>query len=390
MATERGKLLREVEEHDKIVKECQHARVDVESLTKPVRDIVKYQQDLTNFSGQIKDLTETHKDIGLSRTLEDIQERLEVLDSKSRGLRNSIDKVTADKESARLQISTLELQLSKEKSNLSNANHELDKKTVLFKRIEELRNSNREYRDTVKQLDKQLQEMAPQLSEQETKLSDIKQRGADKEKALQKDASSFSDTVYKLELAEQSIQAYLENGGPTKLAKCQSDIANIQREIRQTEDEQKRIAISINKINEELSNHEATKRSIVDNINYRQRLRELEGVKKEILHLSAQNDEADRSSWQKQASHWKRVYDTLSTQRSSKLGAAKAKDDQLGQLITDWETDYKDAAYLYKKAHIEVEVGRAVSDNMRILLTIGQTTKAAVEDLGRYGGALDK
>lgn len=353
------------------MKEYQHARADVESLTKPVKDIVKYQQDLTNFSGQIKNLTENRKETGLSRTLEDIQERLEVLDGKSRGLRNSIDKVTADKESARLQISTLELELSKETSNLSNANHELDKKTVFFKRIEELRSASREHRDTVKRLDMQLQELAPQLSEQETKLSDIKQRGADKEKALQKDASSFSDTVYKLELAEQSIQAYLENGGPSKLAKCQSDIANIQREIRQTEAEQKRVIKSINKINEELTNHEATKRSIVDNINYRQRLRELEGVKNEVVHLSAQNDEADRSSWQKQASHWKRVYDTLSTQRSSKLGAAKAKDDQLGQLITEWETDYKDAAYLYKKAHIEVEVGRAVLNNIRLSLIVG-------------------
>ena len=143
--------------------------------------------------------------------------------------------------------------------------------------------ANREHRDTVKQLDMQLQELAPQLSEQETKLSDIKQRGADKEKALQKDASSFSDTVYKLELAEQSIQVYLENGGPSKLAKCQSAIANIQGEIRQTEDEQKRVIKSINKINEELNYSEATKRSIIDNINYRQRLRELEGVKNEIV-----------------------------------------------------------------------------------------------------------
>ena len=390
LGTEREKLLREIEERDKIVKEYEHARVDVESLTKPVRDIVKYQQDLTSFSGQIKDLTENHRDTGLSRTLEDIQERLEVLDGKSRGLRNSIDKVTADKESARLQISALELELSKEKSNLSNANHELDKKTGLLKRIEDLRSANREHRETLKRLDKQLQELAPQLSEQETKLSDIKQRGADKEKALQEDASSYSDTVYKLELAEQTIQAYLDDGGPSKSAKCQRDIENIQREIRQTEDEQKRVIKSINKISEELTKHEATKRTIVDNINYRQRLRELEGVKDEIAHLGAQNDEADRSSWQKQASHWKRVYDSLSTQRSSKLGAAKAKDDQLGQLITDWETDYKDAAYLYKKAHIEVEVGRAVLDNIRLWLIFGQTTKAAVEDLGRYGGALDK
>ena len=72
------------------------------------------------------------------------------------------------------------------------------------------------------------------------------------------------------------------------------------------------------------------------------------------------------------------------------MGAAKAKDDQLGQLIKDWETDYKDAAYLYKKAHIEVEVGRAVFNSIKLWLTSGQTTKAAVEDLGRYGGALDK
>ena len=68
----------------------------------------------------------------------------------------------------------------------------------------------------------------------------------------------------------------------------------------------------------------------------------------------------------------------------------KRKTTSLGQLITDWETDYKDAAYLYKKAHIEVEVGRAVLNNIRLWLIDGQTTKAAVEDLGRYGGALDK
>jgi DNA repair protein RAD50 len=43
------------------------------------------------------------------------------------------------------------------------------------------------------------------------------------------------------------------------------------------------------------------------------------------------------------------------------------------QLIADWDTDYKDAAVKFKEAHVKVEA-----------------TKAAVEDLGRYGGALDK
>ena len=48
-------------------------------------------------------------------------------------------------------------------------------------------------------------------------------------------------------------------------------------------------------------------------------------------------------------------------------------EDQLLQLITDWDTDYKDAAYKYKESHIKVE-----------------TTKAAVDDLARYGSALDR
>jgi DNA repair protein RAD50 len=51
----------------------------------------------------------------------------------------------------------------------------------------------------------------------------------------------------------------------------------------------------------------------------------------------------------------------------------KSKDVQLKQLVDDYEIEYKDAAKQYKLAHIQVE-----------------TTKACIEDLGRYIGALDK
>ena len=55
------------------------------------------------------------------------------------------------------------------------------------------------------------------------------------------------------------------------------------------------------------------------------------------------------------------------------MGEMRTKDSQLMGLMADWDTDYKDAASKFKEAHIKVE-----------------TTKAAIEDLGRYGGALDK
>lgn len=63
----------------------------------------------------------------------------------------------------------------------------------------------------------------------------------------------------------------------------------------------------------------------------------------------------------------------LLAERGPILGTMRAKDDELQRLLTEWETDYKDAARKYREAHIKVE-----------------TTKAAIEDLGRYGTALDQ
>lgn len=55
------------------------------------------------------------------------------------------------------------------------------------------------------------------------------------------------------------------------------------------------------------------------------------------------------------------------------MGSMKTKDEELERLLKEWEVDYKDAARKYRESHIKVE-----------------TTKAAIEDLGRYGAALDK
>jgi DNA repair protein RAD50 len=51
----------------------------------------------------------------------------------------------------------------------------------------------------------------------------------------------------------------------------------------------------------------------------------------------------------------------------------KNKDDQLTELMSEYKDIYQNAAAQYREAHIKVE-----------------TTKAAIEDLGRYASALDK
>ena len=352
----RQTLLRGIEEHDKIVNEHEEARRDAETLSKPVGHIVKYNSEIVSFQTQIRDLSAKQQEAGLSRTLEDIQDQIEAAAAKAMTVRNSITKLQADEKRSRGQLSTLELELENAKSKLSTANYELEKRSRVLTQIEDLRKSSQEQRESMSKLDEQLQLLAPQFAEAETKRDDIKQRGERKERELQHEANSLSDSVRGLQRADREIKAYLEEGGPARLARCQRDIQNFQQDLVQLEAEQRQVTVEINKIQEELRNHGETKRIINDNLKYRRNLRELEAVKIEIEQLSAQNAEADQEHHRKQAEYWQRRHNVLATEETSKMGTMKAKDDQLLQLLNDWNTDYKDAGLKYKESHIKVEV----------------------------------
>ncbi|MCJ1320421.1 DNA repair protein rad50, partial [Xylographa vitiligo] len=352
----RETLLRHIEEHDKIVEDKEEARRDAETLTKPVANIAKYSNEYASYQTQIQELIAKQQDVGLSRTLEDLQDEIECNGTKSRTLRTSLTKLQNDDKHNRGQVSSFEVELSRSRNRLASATHELEKRTNILSQIEDVKNLNHEQRGAISKLDGQLQSLGPQFSEQEAKRDDIKQRGETRDKELQKEARNLSDSVRNLQRADLEIRAYIEEGGPAKLAKCQRDIQGFEQDITRLEAELKQITIEINKIREELANHDQNKRVINDNLKFRKTRRELEAVKVEIQRLRAKNAEADQEHYRIQAEKFQRQHSLFSTEETSKMGIMKAKDDQLMQLLQDWNTDYKDAAYKFKKSHIEVEV----------------------------------
>jgi len=357
LTAEKEKMLREVENHDKIVKDKEEAKMDAESLAKPVANIVKYQNDLTRFSGQMNESVASNQDSDMHRTLDDIRDQLHTLQSKVQDKRNEIDRLKTDKERARSLISTLELDLSKANNKLSTATHELEKKQTISRQIGELRIAKQGRQNTIREIEVKLQDLAPQCAEEETKMQDIRRRGLDKENDLHQESVRLLDSVQQLKLAAKNIALYVDDGGSAKLDKCGREIKGIEQEISGIKDEQRQVTISINKIKKELNDQDTTKDTILKNIEYRRSLKDLERVKTEIAELSAQNDEVDREHWLKQRAYWERSLNEHTTQRTSKLGTARAKDDELVRLLEDWKTEYKDAARNFKKAHIEVEVG---------------------------------
>ncbi|KAH1286842.1 hypothetical protein KXV31_008609 [Aspergillus fumigatus] len=372
-ALQRDELLNQLENHDKIVSEKIEKKRDVEALSKTVNTIVRYESEIKTIRSQIQDLSSNQQDNTATRTLEDIQEEIAGIGDKTRALKKTLSKLINDREQARTEMNNLELQLRDARSKLDNVKFQLERKSDLLARIEEYKNFNNQQREAITKADRDIEELTPELLKYQAQYDDISQRVEAREREMQQGISQLSERIRQLDLATEEIDSYNERGGPSQLERSRRELQTIEAEISQLEAEQANITKEINKISAQLKDSENTKRQYSDNLTYRQATRALAEVSAEIENLAAQNAEVDRSRFKEESERRTREHNALAAKQASKMGEMKSKDDQLMQLLADWNTDYKDAASKYKEAHIKVE-----------------TTKAAVDDLARYGGALDK
>ncbi|KAI4278195.1 MAG: hypothetical protein LQ337_001209 [Flavoplaca oasis] len=366
-------LVQKSEHCDREVADLKESSDDAKTLEKPIENMVRCQTEISRFSEQIKQLSAENKDTAIARSIEEIQEQLENLNAQTQAKNNLIHKIGGEKQRANDDIQAKELGLSRAREDFSRATHQLEQKSRLLKQVEDLRKSNRESRDNIRRLENESQQVRPKISEQEAKLEDIRDRGYRKEQEMNHEATKLSESLQKLSTADQNIQAYAKSGGLSRLSECQQEIHVIRQEIEKADSEQKEVIKEINAIKMELDNHQDSRRIINDNLTYRKAKRDLEVIEKEIDKLSTEEAEFDADHLKEQVRYWLNQYNKHTTETTSKLATMKAKDDQLKKLLEDWQTDYANAAHAYKEAHIKVE-----------------TTKAAIEDLGRYGSALDK
>ncbi|KAF3388300.1 DNA repair protein RAD50, partial [Penicillium rolfsii] len=371
--SQRDELLGKLESYDRVVSEKQESKRDVETLAKTVTTISRYDAEIKTITSQIQELSAKQQDASLTRTLEDIQEEISASNEKSRNLKKTLSKLTNEKEQTRSEMNKLELQLRDVRDSLNNAKFQLEKKADLLVRMEEYKKLNAQQREAIQKADQDIENLTPELLQAQSRYDDISQKAETRERDLQHEINRLSDSIHQLDLANEDINSYIERGGPHQLERSKREIASVESEITQFETEQGEITREINKISAQLKDSENTKRQYSDNLTYRQAKRSLDKVLQEIEELESQNAEVDRGRFKQESERWTREHNALAAKQASKMGEMKSKDDQLMQLLADWNTDYKDAASKYKEAHIKVE-----------------TTKAAVEDLARYGGALDK
>ncbi|KAK4890138.1 DNA repair protein rad50 [Elasticomyces elasticus] len=369
----RSTLVDQLEQHESVVSERQTAKRDVEAISRTVQSIAKLTSEIAEFKAQVKELSAKQKSAGLSRGLEKVQEELRKTSEEARTFRSKLSNISTERDRDRSNVSRIESDIRDAEKKLSNAEYQLKEKRSLDEQIEELKGANAEQRENIKSFDKQLQDLGPQLSQAQAKYDDIARRGADKDRDLQALASKVNTSLNQLKMANQEIDSYISRGGPEQLKRGQGEMKQLLKQVEEFEQEKVSIVKDVKKLENMLRSHSDTRRSISDNQRYRRDLRQLEQVIAEIEELETHNAEEDKVRHDREGSKYQTERNRLSAEQATITGQLKAKDEALSVVIADYDTEYRNSARKYKEAHIMVE-----------------TTKACIEDLGRFGGALDK
>jgi DNA repair protein RAD50 len=370
---QRDELVQKLEAAQEVVKQRASQKSEVEVLAKPVQSIVKCQVDISNYKSQISELETKQTAMGSTRAPTQIQEDMKQVNVEIKKLTSQKEQLRNNKERMQNQIGSLEIKSRDERAKLTTATRDLKDKSSLESQIVEYKSDNEQQRISTKQVEDETQLLLPQISQTQEKMNDVMQRGASREQDLQVELSRTKDTINQLELASKDINEFIAKDGPRALARSTHEMESIEKEIERLEGELKEVGRSVNKANEELRNHDDTKRAIADNLTFREHQKELIVLKEEIADLEESNSLADKLRYEMEGEKWQLKRNQLSADQASIMGTLKSKDDQLQGLLAEWELDYKDAAFKFKEANIKVEV-----------------TQGAIEDLACYAGALDK
>jgi DNA repair protein RAD50 len=369
----RDDLIRKLEAAQQDVKDSVNRRGEIEALGKAVQNIIKCQGDISNYQSQISDLEAKQTTMSTSRAPTQIQDDIKQVNVEIKSGTSQKDDLRSNKERLQNKISSLEIESLNERAKLTRASQSLKDKTTLVSRISEYKYDNERQQTSTKQFEDEIQSLLPQISQTQERLDDMVQRGAMKEQELQAELSRTKDSIGRLELSSKDINDFISRGGPEALARGTREMESIQTDLERLEKQVTQVGRNANEVQEELQNNDNTKRAIADNLTYRENHNTLTILKEEIAQLESSNSLADKVRYEKDGDEWQIKRNELTADQASIMGRLKSKDDQLQGLLAEWEADYKDAAYKFKEAHVKVEV-----------------TKAAIEDLARYAGALDK
>ncbi|KAK4041567.1 hypothetical protein C8A01DRAFT_34407 [Parachaetomium inaequale] len=369
-SSQREQLVRRLEDQDLVFREAEDKRQEVDGLSKHVMKISQMHKDIIEGERKVE-RSQQSSSIAM-RSPDEINEEQTTCAEQTRVAQAKLSKLTAERQRLKDQASAHEVERLELRHKISNAVQQLERKKGLEESIRRCKEEQSDLRETIQKADKDVERLEPEIASARAALDEARQQGRAKEQKVAEERDGIAATFSELKMVNTDIQEYLDRGGPSNLASNQRAIASLATTIANIESEMKDLTVQINKLNKDIDNSDAKKRNISDNLTYRKNLRECGALEEEIAELESRNAQEDYDRLTQEANYHETRRISLTAARERLAGTLATKNDQCETLDAEYKLDLEGAKAKYKETHIKVE-----------------TTKAAIDDLGRGTAALD-
>lgn len=378
LENDRNPLLKQLEHKDTEVSEKEAAVRGAESHRANINTIVNLASQLAKNEDDIARQYAPQSMAGVTQSADELGAQLATVRVEIDALRKKIDKMQTDRNNAIRNIGALERDETASVQRSRDAQHQMERKQEFLATAAELRKESGQLRGVVQKADEELERLLPQDQKEKAKYADIRSRGRAQEKEVQVVKDELANTVNKFQMVNNAINAYVEDGGPEKLASCQRAIKSINQELKQMEAEQKKITKESNELKKRMDDGSKTKRNMEDNLTCRRARRELQELQREIDASGGQELQDNYDRLDKEAIAANLHYQKVTAERAAEAGKLQSKDEQYAKLQEEWDTDYHDASDKYRESHIKVATNTAACDDL------GKFTKALDEAIMKY------
>jgi len=370
MTTQKEGLVRRLEDHDVVYREAEERQQEVESLGKYVLKIAQTHKDIADSERQVERSQQSSGVV--MRSPDEISDEQTTCAEQNRLAQTKLNKLATERQRLKDTIAQLEVEKHEVRHKIAKAALEVERKKSLQETIRRHKEEQNQLREAIQAAGKGVEALEPEIVGARTALDEVRRQGREKEKRLADERDGVATTLSELKMINSEIQDYLDRGGPSNLAANQRAIAILDTTIASLESDMRDLTEQINQLNREVDNSDAKKRNISDNLTYRKNLRERDALEREIEELESRNAQEDYERLIQEARYLESRRGKLGADRERLMGSMSSKDEQFSRLMDEYEIELKDAKAKYKESHVKVE-----------------TTRAAMEDLGRGMMALD-
>ncbi|KAJ3356047.1 DNA repair protein rad50 [Entophlyctis luteolus] len=350
------------------------AEIDgIADLRRVCDDVLKTDADLAAVHAEVQALeSDKTGSVDGERMQSDVQAEINAVNIALADLRHDITRVNAERFNNQNTIASHEKSLQNAKQDLQSKTHLWNQREELQSTIAELKKEIEKFSKDIEVADAAIAQLGPSIRAIEQEMAAARDKASREESSFTKSIQELRGHIATVNNHRNEVERYIQADVPGKLEKCVRQISKLRADVGGMQAKKDEAAERILAIQKSESEVAGIRRAISDNLKYREQMKLMKEVEKEIAEYQKEAEKFDKATVQAQRKKLTAKYEKLCEELAGLAGELKQMEEQFNRIERDLTKDFADIVEKHQKQIIKLK-----------------TESLAVQDLEKYSKALE-